>query len=178
MKLIFGCCLGWGIVFFKKKIILESLEHILCSIRNIWRDHQKWWKITKMCDFRKIHEKSNPQMKKCQISKNSKIRLKCCMKLIFGCWLGWDIVFLKKIILEPLEHILCSIRNIWWDHQKWWKITKMCGFGWIFQLSTLDWRAHMHVCARLGARKREHKSFQNVGTLGFLLHIFPCSYPS
>ena len=65
-------------------------------IRNIWWDHKKWWKITKMCDFRKIHEKSNPQMKNDQISKKSKIRLKCRMKFIFSCWLGWGIVFFKK----------------------------------------------------------------------------------
>ncbi len=72
-----------------------------------------------------------------QISKNSKIRLKCRMKLIFGCWLGWGIVFFKKIILEPLGHTLRSIRNIWWDHEKWWKITKMTGF----QRSARNWRA-------------------------------------
>ena len=110
-------------------------------IRNIWWDHKKWWKITKMCDFRKIHEKSNPQMKNDQISKKSKIRLKCRMKFIFSCWLGWGIVFFKKIILEPLGHILRSIRNIWWDHEKWWKIVKMTGF----QRSAPNWRPRARI---------------------------------
>ncbi len=96
MKLIFGCWLGWGIVFFKKKSFLNHWNIFCVPFATFGEITKNDGKSPKCVIFVKFMKNLTHKWKKCQISKNSKIRLKCCMELIFGCWLGRGIVFLKK----------------------------------------------------------------------------------